>query len=339
MKKILSNIFNFAVTKRNNSFDMGKKKIHKCVSPVISVGNLSVGGSGKTPFVKYLACFLKESKFNPAIVGRGYKRKSKGTVVISNGKEILVKAEVGGDEMLLLAESCNVPVLAHDMKFQGALIAESMFDVDCIIIDDGYQHRQLFRDIDILLIDQETLSNPHLIPKGRLREPVSSISRADVVCFMGDFDYSKYDIENFLNDKYIMQIKAYPGKPYFMANKQQVKSIQKLACLTFSGIAKPENFKTMVQALNYNVIKNIAFGDHHFYKIQDIKFLIEKCKKHDLKYLATTEKDLVKIREFGNVFAENSIEVIVFPISVKVLNGEEEFINLLRKVLKKGNGQ
>jgi tetraacyldisaccharide-1-P 4'-kinase len=161
------------------------------------------------------------------------------------------------------------------------------------------------------------------------------MARADVVCFMGDFDYSKFGIDEYLTDKYILQIKAFPGNPYYMNSHQQVKHIPKSGCLTFSGIAKPDNFKIMVQALNINVLQNFAFGDHHIYKIHDINYLIEQCKKNKCNYLATTEKDMVKVREFGNVFAENNIEVIIFPISIKILNGEEDFVNLIRKVLRK----
>jgi tetraacyldisaccharide 4'-kinase len=341
MKKILSELFKIAVIRKNKNFDSGKRKIHKCVSPVISVGNLSIGGSGKTPFVQTLTRIIKEIGFKPAIVGRGYKRKSKGEIIVSDGTNILVDAKTGGDEMLLLAETLKVPVVANEMKYIGALRTESMFEIDCIIIDDGFQHRFLYRDLDILLIDSETLENPYLIPKGRLREPLDSMKRTDVICLLGNIEPKKFGIEQFLDGKLVLKIKAEHGKPYFLNSKIGIVSDDAMIIpndkkvIAICGIAKPKNFQLMIEALNYIIIENVEFDDHHYYKISDIEYIINKCKNAKIGTLATTEKDAVKLKEFGNVFAENNINVLVFPIFMKIEQGEDELRRLLKDLIGK----
>ncbi len=341
MKKILSEIYKFAVTKRNKNFDIGKNKIHKCVSAVISVGNLSLGGSGKTPFVQTLTNIIKELGFKPAIVGRGYKRKSKGEVIVSDGIKILTNAKTGGDEMILLAESLNVPVVAHDMKYIGSLRAESMFNIDCIIVDDGYQHRQLFRDLDILLIDSETVTNPYLIPKGRLREPLESIKRADIIGLIGNIDIKKNKIEKLLEDKLLLNLKVVHGKPYLISEDKSKDSSILLSdiknIVSVSGIAKPQNFRIMLEATGYNLLDEIVFDDHHYYKNSDIEYIINKCRKANINYLATTEKDAVKLKEFGNIFASNNIDVLVFPIFIKIEKGENELKEIIKGIIRKNH--
>ena len=333
MKTILSEIFKTIVKKRNRNFDTGKNKIYKCVSPVISVGNLSVGGSGKTPFVQTLTNIIKDMGYKPGIVGKGYKRKSKGEVIVSDGSIILADAYAGGDEMLMLAESLHVPVIAHDLKYIGALMMESRFELDCLIIDDGFQHRQLFRDLDILLIDSETLEKPFLMPKGRLREPLDSMDRADVICFLGNYNPKDYDIENNLKDKLILNVKATHSRPYFMADTNKDRVTDSL--ISVSGIAKPKNFKLMLETLNYKVIFDIVFNDHHFYTSSDVKYIVDKCKNAGIENIAITEKDAVKLREFGNVFADNNIGILIFPIVVQITKGENELRKILAEILSK----
>ncbi|MFH1052646.1 MAG: tetraacyldisaccharide 4'-kinase [bacterium] len=341
MKKILSKIFKIAVDRRNKNFDSGKAKIHKCVSPVISVGNLSIGGSGKTPFVLTLTKMIKELGFHPAIVGRGYKRKSKGEVIVCDGNSILTDAKTGGDEMLLLAESLNVPVLAHDMKYIGALRTESMFDIDCIIVDDGYQHRQLFRDLDILLMDSDTVSNPYLIPKGRLREPLESIQRADIIGLIGNIDINNHQIEKFIENKLLLNLKVVHGEQYLISDNKlkdsPILSSNIKNIITVCGIAKPKNFRIMLEAMGYKLVEKIVYDDHHYYKNSDIEYILNKCRKANINCLATTEKDAVKLKEFGNIFASNNIYLLVFPIFIKIVEGENELKEILKGKIRKNH--
>jgi tetraacyldisaccharide 4'-kinase len=335
MKGILSNIFKIVVDKRNYNFDKRKNKVYKCITPVISVGNLSVGGAGKTPFVQYLVKYLKSINLNPGIVGKGYKRKSRGPKLVCDGEVILCDAKTGGDELFLLAENLNVPVIAHELKYIGALQLESMFDLDCIIVDDGYQHRMLYRDMDIVLLDTDTLDHPCLIPKGRLREPLENINRADVICFTGNIETSKYNIERYLNDKLIVKIIAEPGIPYLMDSQESLSKQQHLSLNSVSGIAKPENFHIMLKSLGHYVNDNMIFKDHHMYNYSDIKYIINKTKKDKIKYIATTEKDAVKLKEFGNVFAKSNIDIFVFPITLDIKEGKRDFEIIIKNLLTK----
>ncbi|ROL61428.1 tetraacyldisaccharide 4'-kinase [Bacteroidetes/Chlorobi group bacterium ChocPot_Mid] len=344
MRKLLSNIYNNAVKKRNINFDIGKSKIYRCSKPVISVGNLSIGGSGKTPFVITLSNIIKDLGYKPAIVGRGYKRKSKGEIIVSDGNKILTDAKSGGDEMFLLAQKLNVPVISNDLKYKGAMTAEKMFDIDCIVIDDGFQHRQLHRTLDILLIDSDTLDKPYLLPYGRLREPLESVKRADIICLVGNIESKTSEIKKFIQNKFVCKIKVVPDNPYFLnENKSSKITVDRLSetqnkIISVCGIAKPKNFSGMLKALKFNIIYKFEFEDHHNYKESNIQRIIQACKLNEINLIATTEKDAVKFNEFGNIFAENNINILIFPISIKFDDGENEFKNILKNLLGKKDG-
>ncbi len=338
-KNLLSKIFGKVVEVRNKNFDE-KQEITKCRIPVISVGNLSVGGTGKTPFVAMLTKYLQSRKKTPGIIGKGYKRQSKGDIVVCDGKNILVDAETGGDEMVLLANALNVPVMAVEEKWKGALEIQDKFDIDCIIVDDGFQHRQLSRDLDIVLIDKETLDNPELMPKGRLREPLSSLSRADIVCLAGNIPFDE-KIKPFVDETTIViRVKPLQTNPYEIRNKQilklhEVKNVQK-GVIAFAGIAKPLRFFDMIASSGYNLIEKISYDDHHNYKNSDLEKIKEICDKNRCFNLATTEKDAAKLLKYKEFFELHNINCYVYPISLQITEGKENFFKAVNNLFKKG---
>jgi len=338
IKKILSKVFGFFVDKRNDKFD-NTNEITKCNIPVISVGNLSVGGTGKTPFVQMLTKYFLSKEYKPGIVGKGYKRDGKGEVIVGNKNGALVNASTGGDEMVLLADSLKVPVVANDSKTLAALSIQDKFDIDLIIVDDGFQHRQLHRDLDIVLIDKETNDNPELMPKGRLREPISSLKRADIICFMGNFKISEEIKQNISPESVIISVKPIKSNPYYLKDKQflKIKEIKgnSINIFAFAGIAKPDRFFEMTKEMGFNCVSSHSYDDHHNYNSKDIEFLIQKCKENNCDNLATTEKDAAKLIEYIDILNSNNINCIVFPIALSIVNGKVEFFKLIGRKINK----
>ncbi|MDQ1266970.1 MAG: tetraacyldisaccharide 4-kinase, partial [Bacteroidota bacterium] len=208
MLSALSKIYGAAVVWNNKRFDSGSIIPVKCKAPVISIGNISAGGSGKTPFTIMLTKEIIRMGYRPAIVGKGYKRKSRGLKIVSDGIEIFTNPVEAGDEMFMLAERLRVPVIVHDTKAEAALVADNRFKPDVIIIDDGFQHRGLYRDLDIVLLDAASLERPYLLPKGRLREPLSSLNRADIISIPED---GVKLTDEFINNKLIIASSVQPA--------------------------------------------------------------------------------------------------------------------------------
>ncbi len=333
---LLSKIYGIIINARNKRFDEGKKEIVHCSVPVISVGNISAGGTSKTPFVIEIEKILLDSGHKPAIIGRGYKRKRKGYKVVSDGKNILADIDDAGDEMLMLAEKLKVPVVAHESKSDTALKAEKEFDIDSIIIDDGFQHRRLHRDLDIVLIDNETLENSLLLPKGKLREPLDSILRADVIIKMGSLSNFAL-IEGMLNNKKaICDAEIRMSQPYELStgtvpNQDKIPGIKK-ACIAVSGIAKPERFRATLIENGYNIVEHLTFPDHNYYSKTDVVRITKECERKNVNFVITTEKDAVKLRNFRRNFDMQKISVFVLPVEIRVSEGKEELVKIINNL-------
>lgn len=339
MLKLLSKIFGHIVKIRNQSYDSEKSFIYRCSVPVISIGNLSVGGSGKTPFVELVASLVLSLNKSPAIIGRSYKSKNPQSSVISDGSQVYTSNNVNnpesdiafGDEMLLLAEKIKVPVLANKKKYVAAQIAEKTFKPDCIIVDDGFQHRALYRDLDILILDENTIQNPNILPAGRLREPLSNLNRADVIAVY-DYNNSIEIINRFDFKGIIIELQRNLNKPYSIFSGNILPSMNQ-ELIAFAGIANPDRFKDSLDKTKIKYLEFISFPDHHQYKQNDINRLIKAARKQNVILMATTEKDAVKLRRFSKAFSENQIDVIALPIKILIIRGIEQFTNKINSIL------
>lgn len=335
MLKILSKIYEYSIKRINNRYDKNEIAIYRSSIPVISVGNLSLGGTGKTPFVIMLGKYLKEKDLNIGIIGKGYKRKSSGELLVSDGKEIKTTPENAGDEMYLIAQKLKVPVLIHNEKYLAAKSIANFFKLDCIILDDGFQHRTLHRDIDIVLLDDKTLSNSNLIPKGRLREPISSLKRADIICLM-DINYDKYSfILDKFQDKLIIECEKKIAEIYHLFNRSTLEDKSKYEFLAVSGIGNPDGFHKLLANNSILIKEKINFIDHYNYPLKSVKFIISKCNKDQLSYIITTEKDAVKLKNYGELFAKHHIECYVANLDIIIKNNIEEFFDYILKKIKK----
>lgn len=239
MKWFLSKIFWLVTEIRNWLFDKGLLKVTKVTLPVISVGNIHVGGTGKTPTVIFLASELKKQGLNPVVLSRGYKGRLKGPHLISDSDTYI---DVG-DEPILIRRKTKLPIVVSKNRVKGAKYIEKMKIGDVIILDDGFQHRWLFRDIDILILPSET---GDLLPLGMLREDIKHKARADII------------IEK-------------PIGTFFLTAQKPIS--EPLTLVT--GIANPDRVKTHLESLGLKIGKFVTFPDHHPFSAQEREMYID----------------------------------------------------------------
>lgn len=306
-----------AVARRNAAFDAGRRPLVRVDRPVISVGNLSVGGTGKTPMVEWVVRSLLADGLRPAIVARGYRRRDSGLVVVHDGESVVADAAQGGDEPLLLARRCDVPVVVARYKADAAVYAAGFLPCDVVVVDDGFQHRSLHRDLDIVLVDQATLARPWLLPRGRLREPLASLGRADAAVLMGDGP-NRSLVGGFVADTTVVA-RAIP-----VMDTTEVAP----AVVAVAGIANPERFRDGLLAAGISVTAFRPFPDHHRYTKRDLLSVIDQATKAGVP-VALTEKDAVKLDL--SVFSAHGVAVCVVPLTVTITEAADALATLLRQ--------
>lgn len=273
----LAALWHLGIRLRNNFFDRGWAPVERLLTPVISIGNLSVGGAGKTPFCILLGELLRKRGLRVAVLSRGYGRATKGVAVV----EPSGSPREFGDEPLLIARRLGVPVVVGEERYKAGLVAEVRFSPDLFLLDDGFQHRELARDFDICLVTPDD-ARDRLVPAGRLREPPSSLQRADVVALVSGAAADDFPV----NGKTLWRVrrgifpKDVPARP-----------------VVFCGIARPQNFFLQLRKAGIEAAAEAAFRDHHFYRDKDIEELLEIRRRADGDGFITTEKDAVNLGE------------------------------------------
>ncbi len=290
-------------------------KTYKPPVPVISVGNLTMGGTGKTPLVMYLAKYLTTQGYKPAIVSRGYRGTSKGAAtIVSDGSAILMDAEQSGDEPWLLANELSEVVVAigKNRVIPCRDVIES-HQCDIIILDDGFQHLRVARSIDLVLFDADVFAgNSRVFPAGELREPVSALKRCHAFILTGINKSNRERADKCaevllqkFQDKALFRFSAtYPAafKYWCTGSKPERENIpvsalpDNLYC--FSGIANPQRFKQLITESGIMISSFKTFSDHHRYSEEDFQQLISESRSENAQGLLTTEKDMPKIRKF-----------------------------------------
>ena len=266
-----SAIFGAGVALRNALYDRGVLKVHKLARPVVSIGNISVGGSGKTPFVIALGELLQQRGIEFDVISRGYGRSSTEIAVVDpNGTP-----EQFGDEPLLIARKLRVPVIVGADRYQAGLLAEKQFSSKLHLLDDGFQHRRLHRDFDIVLLPAEDQGGT-LLPMGRLREPLSALKRADAVV-LPDSAEKPFDAKNIWRMRRQIEIAA-DGR-----------------VIAFCGIAHPQQFFNALKTARQEIAGTLTFHDHHRYAQRDIDSLLDLKKKSGAAGFVTTEKDAINL--------------------------------------------
>jgi tetraacyldisaccharide 4'-kinase len=287
----MSRAFRFIVGARDRLYETGVLQTYRLDHPVISVGNLTVGGTGKTPLVILLAERFRDEGFRPVVLSRGYKRKSAGTVVVSSGKGPVVPWDIAGDEPYLIARRARgVSVVVGADRYAAGLVAESQDLGNLFILDDGFQHRRLFRNVDLVTIDPvEWIAGERLFPYGRWREPKEALERADAAVVQESHaPLSELPIPAFV-------IRTVIDGVYKGSEPVDVQSLRNRSITAFAGIAKPDRFFNALENMGIPVTRRVRFRDHHSYTERDIETLPGEIH-------ITTEKDAVRLDslEAGN---------------------------------------
>jgi tetraacyldisaccharide 4'-kinase len=304
---------------------------------VVSVGNITTGGTGKTPFVAMLSEWAAHRGLRTAILSRGYKRKSKRKpLIVSDGKGQILSAYDAGDEPILLAKKLpSTPVLVSKDRYAIGVMALRLFSSELLLLDDGYQHISLKRDLNILLIDEKRqFGNGLLLPMGPLREPFAGISRADLIVISGCSEQGRRDnlvelIRETAPAKPILHSRHLPDKILF-PQTGEVHSPHILAgknVIAFAGIAYSDDFLEMITGLGAQVVEFTGYPDHHAYNDSDLKALGALSRRSDIDFLLTTEKDWVRIEEAVGC----DINIAVLTIKIELLEDSHTFFDIIER--------
>jgi tetraacyldisaccharide 4'-kinase len=286
---------------------IGRRRLPR---PVISVGNIEAGGTGKTPLVRLLARLLQEAGLKVAVVSRGYRGQARDRVnVVSDGREILLGPRAAGDEPYLLARSlAGVCVLTGRRRCEPARAAIERLGAEVIVLDDGFQHLRLERNLDLVVLGESLSGRPRLLPRGLLREPLAALGRADA-----------FVLANPEGDGLARMLASrFPGKPRFLARSvpagfRRAQGGEELApgrlagrrLVAFCGIGAPQRFRRTLEALGADLRGFHAFPDHHDYGPKELEALLLLAEAQQAM-LVTTEKDAARLEEMplpGEVWA------------------------------------
>ena len=348
-----SKIYGGAVKLRHKFYQKGVVKSRRLPCRVISVGNLSVGGTGKTPMTIYLAKLIQDFGNKAVVVSRGYKgRAEREGGVVSDGKVLLMGPETAGDEPYMMAVNLkNVPVIVGKNRFEAGMLAVRKFKPDVLVLDDAFQHLKLGRDLDLVLLNcRRPFGNGHILPRGILREPVSALSRADALILTRSDDVlldAKNAIHGLKNrsstaDKPIFSAFHVPyvhnvikGKTRISEQKTHSLSTESLEVLKgrkafiFSGLADNDEFHRTVQSLDCVVSGSMEFPDHHSYSGVDIENIFQSARHANADCLVTTEKDYVRI-SYRNTYP---VDLVVLGINIAFGDESHDFQTFIQNRL------
>jgi tetraacyldisaccharide 4'-kinase len=312
------------VRAKNARFD--REAAHRLRWPVVSVGNLSVGGTGKTPLVICLAQLLARDGFLPDVLSRGYGRSSKEILRV----DIAGNPERFGDEPLLITRAAGVPVYVAPQRYEAGLLAEADLPGEgrhVHLLDDGFQHRQLARDVDIVVIHASDVRE-RLLPAGRMREPLSSLARADVIVLRQE----DAELESAL------RIFARKECRFWRVKRTLTVSSISRRALAFCAIARPADFFVGLEAAGVEVVDRRAFRDHHRYTASDMESLAELGRRSSCDAFVTTAKDDVKLDPSMRLRLETVAPLCIASLEVAIEDETEVLSYLSSKIVRPGNG-
>ena len=310
----LSSIYGGVVGARNALYDHRWLRTRRLQGPVISVGNVSAGGSGKTPFVLLLGELLKARGIKFDVLSRGYGRKSKGVWLVDPAG----LPQEFGDEPLLTARKLQVPVVVGEDRHAAGLFAEAKFGPQLHLLDDGFQHRRLARDFDVVMVTPQDASD-RLLPAGRLREPLRSLRRADAVVLSSGAVAESFPLEG----KLVLRVRR-GILPQHVASRPVV----------FCGIARPQNFMLQLRAANIEPVAEAFYRDHHHYVEKDISELLALKQRSEAGGFVTTEKDAVNLGPYLSALEP----LAVVPVKMELTDAANAVDTMLRKIEERKRG-
>jgi tetraacyldisaccharide 4'-kinase len=308
---------------------------------VISVGNITTGGTGKTPTTMRIAEWARDRGHHVAVLSRGYGGRHKGEVLeVSDGEVVKAGPQEAGDEPCLMAARLRgVPVMVARKRYLAGLYAHREFGSDFFLLDDGFQHTGLERDLDLVLLDAESpFGNGHLLPWGPLREPLSHLGRASAF-LITRWSEGKGQEE----DPTVFLDRTFPGKPIFRSahlakeliiqetgEKRSVDFLRGKRVFAFAGIGRPQSFRKTLKEAGADLVAFRLFRDHHRFTRDEVRDLLSAKSASGADLLVTTEKDGVRVKQLGMV----SPDLAVLSVAVEILPEEGPFFELLSAALQ-----
>lgn len=342
---ILSRFYYLAIKLRWLVYKLGVLPRTRLPCATISVGNITWGGTGKTPAVIMIAKMLREMGKRVAILSRGYGRSKKKDKknripIVSDGKRLILPPREAGDEPYLLARNLpDVPIIVGKNRIRGGKYAIEKFTSEVIVLDDGFQYWPLNRDIDIVIIDcLNPYGNGHLIPRGSLREPISHLSRADVFLLTRANFISRDDLQRITGDlrrlnpqSTILESVHRPKylRGTFSGERKSLDFIRDEKIVAFSSIGNPYSFEKTLGELGAKIVKIFRFPDHHDYQRNDLREIESACKNKLDKgevIAVTTEKDGVRLERVISSGSDRALrEIWILKIELEIIRGKEEW--------------
>lgn len=328
------NPYSWIVSVRNILFDCGLMKVHEFEIPTICIGNISVGGTGKTPHTEYLIRLLKE-RFHTATLSRGYGRKSRGFLLADNNTSM---REIGDEPFQIYKKFDNIDVAVCEKRAIGIeRIMSERKDTEVILLDDAFQHRYVKVGLNIILIDLlRPIWNDCILPFGRMRESAYGIERADIVIFTKCNDLTN-EQEDFCRN-YVKNIKEIPvffsqmryGELYQLFGCSKKEVTQKSEVLLVTGIAHPEELTKEIKK-KYSKVSLVRYPDHHNFTVSDFKEIGQEFNeiKNTDKVIITTEKDATRFLQHPDITDVIKNNIYVLPIEVEILNEKEKFNKII----------
>jgi tetraacyldisaccharide 4'-kinase len=351
--KLFSRLYRAGVQLRLFMYDKRILRHHTLGCQVISVGNLTVGGTGKTPVVEVFARRLQQAGRKVAILSRGYKKREPGFLkqfgdalvfresrrpprVVSDGKTLLLDSWMSGDEPYMLASHLpEVVVLVDKNRVKSGRHAVMKFGCDTLILDDGFQYLDLKHRVDIVLVDKlNPFGNGHVLPRGLLREPTKNIKRADFIfitkCDGSGTDELKLRLRELNRRAEIIECthKARYLQDVFTAEKKELSWIEGRPVVALSGIAAPGGFEAELGLLGANAVSGFRFADHHRYSQQELIDIINKSLELGAEAIVTTEKDAVR---FPRV-ERRDVPIYFLRVNIELLSGTEDFDECISRI-------
>ncbi len=336
----LSGLYGVAMKARRALYQRGFFHVHKAGAPVISVGNITTGGTGKTPLVEWIARALAQQQERICILTRGYGRQhSANRVMVSNGSEIFSDAREAGDEPLLLAEKLKgiAAVICDADRVAAARWAIEKLNPELFILDDGFQHLRLARDLNMVVIDAANpWGNRRLLPAGNLRESPAQLARADCIVITRADDSTqtealKSEIDQLSKGRpvFLSRMKTDGLRNLTRGGEEIPANLKSGPVAAFCGIGNPQSFFAQLQREGYQLCHTRAFPDHHYYAQEEINALVTQATARGGRALLTTAKDAVKLRSI-------SIGMPCYIVDVAIeIDNADELLRLIEKAIGK----
>jgi tetraacyldisaccharide 4'-kinase len=358
--KLLSHLYGFLVQIRLFLYAKGIWQPHELGCQVISVGNLTVGGTGKTPVVEVFARELARQGRKVAILSRGYKKQEAGTGtrflnwvsfrehtqpprVVSDGKQLLLNSSMSGDEPYMLASNLpDVAVLVDKNRVKSGRYAINRLGCDTLILDDGFQYLALRHRVEVLLVDRTNpFGNGHVLPRGILREPVRNLAKADFVFLTKsngrNSEAVRQQVRSLNPRAEIIECRHCPRylKNLFTDEQIDLKSIEGMRIVVVSGIAAPAGFEDSLRSMGAELLECYRFADHHRYQQQEIIDLVNDAERLGAQGIVTTEKDAVRFPRLDR----RDVPIYFLRVDIEILSGEEDFHECIQRICFRSDSQ